>query len=208
MNPDNPSLAATFYIDTEHERVREEVATLNLSGLPDHEKAAKIFLRVRDGIVYTPMVPLDDPSKFKASSTLKEGYGFCVQKALVFSALCRAAGLPCRLRFANIRSHRMSPALYALMGTDVFVYHGYNEVLIEGKWLKATPAFEKKLCDSQGFRTIDFDGRHDALLPSTDLAGRPHFEYLRYFEPENDLPLERMMAAIVEKYGTENLAKS
>ncbi len=203
--PDDPGLASTHYIDARHENVLAELVRLKIDGLPSAEKARRIFLRVRDGIAYTPMVPLDDPGHFKASFTLSQGYGFCVQKAVVFAALCRAAGLPCRLRFADIRSHRISPSLYALMGTDVFVFHGYNEVRIDGKWVQATPAFEKKLCDSQGFRTIDFDGRNHALLPSTDLAGRPHFEYLRYYEPEYDLPLERILADIVEAYGTRKL---
>ena len=27
------------------------------------------------------------------------------------------------------------------MGTDLFVYHGYAELFLDGKWVKATPAF-------------------------------------------------------------------
>ena len=32
-----------------------------------------------------------------------------------------------------------TPELTAKMGTDLFVYHGYSELRLDGRWIKATP---------------------------------------------------------------------
>lgn len=65
------------------------------------------------------------------------------------------------------------------MGTDVFVYHGYSHVYIDGRWLKATPAFNSELCARFGVAPIDFTGDSDALLHAHSADGSTHMEYVR-----------------------------
>ncbi len=65
-----------------------------------------------------------------------------------------------------------------LMGTDVFYYHGYTELFLGDRWVKATPAFDRSLCERFGVRPLDFDGREDSLFHPLDVAGRRHMEYV------------------------------
>lgn len=48
------------------------------------------------------------------------------------------------------------------MKTDVFYWHGYASIYLEGKWVKATPAFNIELCE-KFLRLLEFDGRTDSI---------------------------------------------
>ena len=52
----------------------------------------------------------------------------------VLAAAARVLGVPARLGFADVRNHLTSPRLREMMNTDVFAYHGYTELLIDGRW--------------------------------------------------------------------------
>ena len=86
------------------------------------------------------------------------------------------------------------------MGTDVFVYHGYAELLIEGKWVKATPAFNKALCERFGVAALEFDGVHDSVFQPFDSQGNQYMEYLRDHGRHADLPLDELRLAFEEAY--------
>ena len=64
------------------------------------------------------------------------------------------------------------------MKTDVFLWHGYSSILLEGRWIKATPAFNIELCQLFGLKSLEFDGSGDSLYHSFDLNGKRHMEYL------------------------------
>ena len=49
------------------------------------------------------------------------------------------------------------------MGTDLFVFHGYTELYLDGKWVKATPAFNLSLCTKFRVKPLEFDGRADSI---------------------------------------------
>jgi transglutaminase-like putative cysteine protease len=55
-----------------------------------------------------------------------------VGKASLLTAAARAAGIPARIGFADVRNHLCTPRLRALMGTDTFVYHGYTDLYLDG----------------------------------------------------------------------------
>jgi len=46
-----------------------------------------------------------------------------------------------------------------------------------------------------------FAGMHDATLPSHDLKGNPHVEYLQFSEAFDDAPEEYLLRVFDEKYG-------
>src|SRR5678815_3826435 len=62
-------------------------------------------------------------------------------------------------------SHLTSPRLAETMGTDLFVYHGFTEFRIEGKWLKCTPAFNLELCRRFRVKPLEWDGASEAASP-------------------------------------------
>jgi transglutaminase-like putative cysteine protease len=117
-----------------------------------------------------------------------------VTKAALLAAAARAAGIPARLGFADVRNHLSTQRMRDTMSTDVFVWHGYTELWLEGAWRKATPAFNIELCDRFGLLPLDFDGRSDSIYHPFDTSGQRHMEYLRDRGSFADVPLARIVA--------------
>lgn len=186
------SLAPTRYLDFETPSVHRFA----------HEAAdaVELFYAVRDGIRYDYRAIDMDPEALVASRVLAAGRSFCVGKAVLLAASCRARSIPCRLGFADVRNHLAPPHLIEIMGTDVFVFHGFVEMQLEGRWVKATPAFDRGLCDRFGVRPIEFDGRSDALFHEYDTRQNLHMEYVRERGVFDDLPHEAMVRAFREAY--------
>lgn len=86
------------------------------------------------------------------------------------------------------------------MGTDVFHHHGYSEVWLDGRWIKATPAFNLSLCEKFGIKPLDFDGKEDSIFHPFDTSGQQHMEYIKDHGPHLDLPFEEMMRAYRHHY--------
>ncbi len=164
------------------------------------EKARRLYLAVRDDLRYDPFRVGADPEGYTASATLARRAGFCVTKAAVLAAVARAEGIPARLGFADVRNHLTSPRLKQMMGTDVFAYHGYTELHLGGRWVKATPAFNLSLCRKAKILPLEFDGENDSIYHPYDLEGRRHMEYLRYRGVHLDVPFEDMMRCFAELY--------
>ena len=79
------------------------------------------------------------------------------------------------------------------MGTVLFSYHGYTDVWLDGRWVKATPAFNLTLCQRAGTKPLDFDGHADSILQPFDLSGRRHMEYVKERGAYADLPLAELV---------------
>ncbi len=193
------ALAPTQFIESDHPAVIA-FATDAIGGTSDEVKrAVRLFYAVRDDIRYDPYVPLEK-DVLKASFTLQRGASFCVPKAILLAAAARAVGIPARVAFADVRNHLTSGRLLELMGTDVFVYHGYTVLQLGGRWIKATPTFNLSLCERFGVKALDFDGREDALLHANDESGNKHMEYVVDHGVYDDVPLDAMLAAWAEAY--------
>jgi transglutaminase-like putative cysteine protease len=164
-------------------------------------KAVKLYYAVRDGILYDPYRIEGTRESFKASVILGKGYGFCVAKAVVLAAVARAQGIPCKLHFADVRNHLTTERLKKVMQTDVFYYHGYNDIFLEGRWIKVTPAFNLSLCEKFKVRPLDFDGLNDAVFHPYDMEGRRQMEYIRDRGSYADLPYEEIMNSFMTCYG-------
>ena len=108
---------------------------------------------------------------------------------------------PYRLGFADVRNHLTSPKLKKLMGTDVFAFHGYTELHLAGRWVKATPAFNLSLCERASILPLEFDGENDSIYHPFDAEGRRHMEYVRYRGVYLDIPFAEMMRCFAETYG-------
>jgi transglutaminase-like putative cysteine protease len=163
-------------------------------------RAVALYYAVRDRITYTPYCDYQSPDTYRASAVLAKGAGFCVGKAALLAAAARAEGIPARLRFADVRNHLCTPRLRELVGGDVFYYHGYVELALGGRWVKATPAFDKALCDRFGVLPLEFDGREDSIFQPYDRAGRRHMEYLRDRGVHADVPVADITATFAREY--------
>lgn len=198
-----PFLGHTSTIESKHESIVKAATKLTEGCSTDTEKATALFYFVRDSIPYNLYMISVCIEDFRASKILEWGKGYCVQKAVLLTALGRAAGIPSRLIFAQIRNHRIPPHIFQKTGTNIFPRHGYNQFFLDGKWITAAATFDRKLCEKNGLSTVEFDGKNDALLPKKDLNGNPYIEYVEKFPPEADLPFEWIAQRISAIWGTD-----
>jgi transglutaminase-like putative cysteine protease len=166
----------------------------------DTERVLLLYSAVRDRIVYDPYVDMSDPENYRASDVLKSGRTFCIGKAALLAACCRAIGVPARVGYADVRNHLTSRKLYDRINTDVFAWHSYSDIQLNGRWVKATPAFDLALCERVGLKPLEFDGENDSLFHPYDREGRHHMEYLRDRGPFADVPFETIQADFQKLY--------
>jgi len=195
----NPALAPTPLADSDHPAV-QAFATRHAQGADDRERAVALFYAVRDGFRYDPYRLDLSPAGMRASRVLALGYGWCVPKATLLAAACRAAGIPARLGYADVRNHLSTERMRQAMKTDLFIWHGYTDVWLDGAWRKATPAFNIELCERFGLLPLEFDGRSDSLYHAFDRAGHRHMEYVHQRGAFDDVPLARMQADFATTY--------
>lgn len=181
------TLKATRYLDFGHPSIRDFAMETAGSG-NDVSKAVRLYYRLRDMIPYSLNSFGVREELFIASNVLEAASSFCVPKAILLAASARAVGVPARLGFANVRNHVTSPRVAELMDDDIFRWHAYTSLFLNGKWVKATPAFDQALCDRQGMEPLEFDGKHDSIFHSYGRDGRLRMEYIDYIGEFDDMP--------------------
>ncbi|MCI0470241.1 MAG: transglutaminase family protein [Candidatus Aminicenantes bacterium] len=193
-------LQPTSFIDSDAASVIEFARTACRHTASDSERAVKLYYAVREAIRYNPYGIGFAAERYKASWVLREKVGFCIQKAILLAAAARAAAVPSRLGFADVRNHLATERLKKLMKTDEFVFHGYTELYLAGKWVKATPAFNLALCDRFGVKPLEFNGRDDSIFHPYNRSGEQFMEYIRDHGRFADFPLEKMIRAFTQGY--------
>ncbi len=157
-------------------------------------RAIKLYYAVRDQVLYDPYQIYSQREVYSGRTALLRGRGYCVAKAALLAACCRATGIPARLGFADVRNHLATPRLLEVNGGDVFFWHAYADLWLEGKFVKATPAFNLSLCERFGVLPLEFDGRTDSIFHPYDRQDRRHMEYVRYLDTYADVPVEDIQA--------------
>jgi len=200
---ENPAtyLQPTDFIDSDSPVVAAYARQAINGATTKEEKAIRLYTTVRDGIQYDPYRIDFTRHDFRASTIIGKGYGYCVAKAIVLTAVGRWAGIPSRLRFADVRNHLTTERLKKLINTDVFFFHGYTEFLLGGRWIKVTPTFNSTLCARFRVKPLDFDGEHDAIFHPYDMEGRRHMEYVTDHGPFTDVPYEKIIEVFKTHYG-------
>jgi transglutaminase-like putative cysteine protease len=206
MDHDNPTyLAPTEIIDSDHHRILK-YAEEKIGGSNDPvEQAVKLYLAVRDGIRYDPYSPFHLPEHYRASSVLERGRSFCVPKVSLLCALGRACSIPSRVGFATVKNHLATKRLIEFLGSNVFVYHGFVEFHLEGKWVKATPAFNRELCARHKVEPLEFNGREDSLFHPFNREDKKYMEYVEYHGTYGDIPVDAIVAAWKKTYGADRV---
>ncbi len=174
-----PWLGETRMIDKDSAAVRQKVSELIEGAVDDRERALRIFHFVRDEIAFGWEGAF---YAMTATEVLRAERGFCNTKATLFIAMLRAAGIPARQRFVDLRAD----VLYGLVDTGgPYVDHSYTEVYLDGRWIGVDsyvidqPLYVKaisRLRDSGrqlGFGvhlngTIDWDGFSDSFVQFVD----------------------------------------
>ena len=191
-HPSPATLAATALIDCDHPAI-VAFAREHAQGSSARERAVALTLAVRDGFRYDPYRIDLAPEHMRASSVLDKGYGWCVPKAALLAAACRAAGIPARVGYADVRNHMSTERMRQTMDTDMFIWHGYTDIWLDGQWVKATPAFNIELCERFGLLPLDFDGSADSIYHPFDRAGNRHMEYVNQRGAFDDMPLAQIV---------------
>lgn len=189
MDPSPSTLAPTAQLDSDHPAVRAFART-HATGPDARSRAVALYGAVRDGFRYDPYRIDLSPHGMRASTVLELGYGWCVTKGVLLAAAARAAGIPARIGFADVRNHLSTERLRRTIKTDLFIWHGYVEMWLDDAWRKCTPAFNLSLCERFGLLPLDWDGRGDSLYHPYDRAGNRHMEYVRQRGVFDDLPLD------------------
>jgi transglutaminase-like putative cysteine protease len=194
-------LEVTEFLDHDDPLVREFAFDTVGSTVDPVDRAVSLFYAVRDGWWYDPYASDKERESFRASSVVGVDRSWCVPKSVLLSAAARAVGVPARLGFADVRNHLQSEKLAESMGTDLFVFHGFSEFLLDGRWIKASAAFNVEMCERFETKPLEFDGRSDALLHEFDQAGNRHMEYVNQRGSYDDMPYDEMTATFAEVYG-------
>lgn len=187
------TLSPTPLIDSDHPAVAAFAAEHG-HGADDTARAVALYYAVRDGFRYDPYQVDLTPDGMRASAVLAKGHGWCVTKAALLAAACRAIGIPARLGFADVKNHLSTERMRAMMKTDLFLWHGYADLWLEGAWRKATPAFNLSLCERFGLLPLEFNGRDDSIYHPFDRAGNRHMEYVHQRGSFDDMPLDDIVA--------------
>ncbi len=200
MNTTDEFLAPARCIDADHPAISAFAADVVGDRADARDKAIALYYAVRDRIRYDPYaIDLTDQG-LKASTALLAGRGWCVPKAALLAAVCRAASVPAKVGFADVKNHLSTERLRQTMQTDVFYWHGYTAILLDGVWVKATPAFNIELCEKFQLQPLEFDGREDSIYHPFDLNGNRHMEYLNLRGEMADVPAATLRSEFARVY--------
>jgi transglutaminase-like putative cysteine protease len=192
--------APTEFLDYETDAVQAFID----EAVPDRtadkrELAVQLYYAVRDDVFYEVYGADLSAKGMRASNTATTREGFCLHKSALYAAACRAVGIPARVHYGDVRNHLASDRLRAHIGGDVF-FHGLNSVYLEGKWVKATPVFNKILCKLYGMQPLEFDGTADSLHHPFDDQGNKNMEFLVDHGGYDDVPYEFVMTNMRRKH--------
>jgi transglutaminase-like putative cysteine protease len=183
-------LQSAEFIDSDAVNIRTFAEETVRESQSQHEKAIALYYRVRDEIRYTPYLDFSDPEMYRASSVLRNGYGFCISKASLLAACGRAQGIPSRIGFADVNNHLNTPRLREMNGGDLMRWHAFTEFYLHGIWVKSTPAFNLELCTRFRVKPLEFNGREDSIFHPFDADQRKHMEYVYERGSFADVPFE------------------
>ena len=202
---DQKYLDPTAIIDSDHPSIIDYAMETIGETTDTIQRAIKLYYAVRDGIWYDPYYPFYLPEHYRASNVLKSGRGYCVCKASLLCALGRACGIPSRVGFADVRNHLATKQLIEFLGSDLFVYHGFVEFYLDGKWVKVTPAFNRELCERHSVVPLEFNGREDSIFHPYNLEKKEFMEYVADHGTYADIPVDIIVTAWKEAYGNHRV---
>lgn len=193
-------LQATSLLDADHPDIQAYAERITQGARIDMQKAVRIYYAVRDGWKYNPYNVNMKEDAMRASRILQNEEGHCLDKAILMIALLRAVHVPARLRLAKVRNHIAAERLVEFFGTDELTPHGYVEIWLNERWVKATPAFNRQLCEKLGVDVLEFDGRNDSVFQEFDKENGRFMDYLEDYGPFADVPMDFIVENLQTHY--------
>ncbi|MHA7057125.1 transglutaminase-like domain-containing protein [Aquimarina sp. M1] len=192
----------TFYFDYETDEIQDLIVEFNRDTLTDKEKATLLYLKVRDHWRYDPYHISLKKEAYKASTIAKKNSGHCLDKSILLIACLRGLGIPARIHLAKVKNHIGVERLIEKFGTNELTPHGMINVYLDGKWLKASPAFNKALCEKCNVAPLEFDGEQDSMFQEYDNDGGVFMEYIEDYGHFEDVPFDFILRNLKEHYTT------
>jgi len=198
LNSDqNPNLHSSQNIDFNSEVFQEFFAKANVKE-SNKEDLISWYNYVRDYFLYDPYHLDIRPEALVVSKIIEKRRAWCVEKALVFVAGCRKLNVPARLGFGIVQNHIGVDKLELYLKRKEIVFHGYAEVFIDEKWVKCTPAFDRRVCAINRLEPLEWNATDDSLFQ--EFSGENQFmEYLHFYGEFSEIPFE-LMHSEMQKY--------
>ncbi len=129
----NQYLLETPLLDFRHPAIQKLILDRKWNDLGGKEKIFHIYNFVRDSIFFG--YNWDDA--IPASQVLADGYGQCNTKGILFMALLRGVGIPCRIHGFTIDKRLQKGAITGLIYqlSPEEIVHSWVEVSYNGSWL-------------------------------------------------------------------------
>jgi len=193
-------LQAGPLLDADHPDILAYAKTITEGSVSDQQRAIRIYYAIRDNWRYNPYHISLQKEALRASTILRKPDGHCLDKAILMTACLRAVGIPARLCLAKVRNHIAVERIEEAFGTDELVPHGFVDVYLNNRWVKATPAFNQQLCDKLNVAALDWNGETDSMFQEYDREGGTFMEYLEHYGHFPDVPAERIRALLIQHY--------
>lgn len=195
MEDHSQYLAETEFFDFSNEKVQEYVEEFRVTSdvpiaIGIRVKAIGLYLKIRDGFLYDPFDLDISKDGLTFSNVIGKRRAWCVEKAGLMVTCARALGIPARPGYAIVRNHLENEKLEEVLQSDLIVFHGYADLYIDGKWVKCTPAFDKRVCRLSGVDPLEWDGQTDSLFQEHDKSEKRFMEYIHYYGEFQDVPIE------------------
>lgn len=195
-------LLPTYFVDSHHPDVIDYAHSIVKEEKDPVQQAILLYNAVRDDFRYNPYNFSLKHVELKASTLLNRNpkQGYCTEKACLLNAVLRVVGIPSRFHFFDVRNHIGVEKYYEILKTDVLAYHSCSEVYLNGKWVKATPAFNKELCEKTGVPVLEFNGVDDSIFQKYSPEGEEFMEYLQDYGTCHDVPHDMFVQSLHQHY--------
>ena len=197
MNNDN-FLVETHFLDYNSAEIQNYLE--NVPAFVDEIELAKyLYFKVRDGFLYDPYHLDLREEALKSSVISSQKRAWCVEKSILLASISRFFGIPSRLGFAIVKNHVGVEKLVTYLKKDEIVFHGYVELFLNEKWVKCTPAFDKRICRISKVSPLDWDGRTDSLFQEFE-NNLKYMEYIHFYGTFDDVPINLMNSEMKKHY--------
>jgi transglutaminase-like putative cysteine protease len=197
-DPD-PFLGSTPLIESTHSAIDEKVRSLTMGCTAEADRARALFFFVRDGIRYDFRAAMVE-DHYRASYILERGKGFCVQKAILFCAMARNAGIPAALHFWDIRDHSLSRRTATFLKTRILYHHGIVDLWIGGRWIGIDASLDIGLIQRHGLDSVEFFPDRDCLMPGQTNSGKRHIDYINDHGRYADVTFSQIRSRLIAGY--------
>ncbi|MEZ4937551.1 MAG: transglutaminase family protein [Crocinitomicaceae bacterium] len=185
-------LKETDFFNFSHPEIQDFIAEFEEVKYSNNPRkiAVDLYLKIRDYFLYDPFNLDITREGLTFSNVLKKRRAWCVEKAGLMVCCARALNIPARPGYAIVRNHLENEKLENVLQSDLIVFHGYADLYLNGKWVKCTPAFDKRVCRISGVDPLEWDGENDSLFQEHDKKSQRFMEYVHYYGEFEDVPIE------------------